>query len=209
MARRKGQPRRRGGDGIGSADGLSISDRDLLATVVQQREAINTTEAPPGVFVLVVTDGPERGRAYRLDATMPVRALVGTSPACEVRVTDREVSRRHAALERIGNSLRITDLGSTNGTWVDRVKVVEADLQGGEMLRVGATMFRVDLEDVDPADRGPGGQPPLPSEINFGRVVGASREMRRLYPLCERLAQTTVPVVIEGETAGKHSPGAA
>jgi DNA-binding NtrC family response regulator len=185
---------------------MSISDRDLLATVVQQREAINTTEAPPGVFVLVVTDGPERGRAYRLDATMPVRALVGTSPACEVRVTDREVSRRHAALERIGNSLRITDLGSTNGTWVDRVKVVEADLQGGEMLRVGATMFRVDLEDVDPADRGPGGQPPLPSEINFGRVVGASREMRRLYPLCERLAQTTVPVVIEGETGtGKEA----
>src|SRR5689334_20324471 len=111
---------------------MSISDRDLLATVVQQREAVSAAEAP-GVFVLVVTDGPERGRAYRLDASMPVRALIGTSPACEVRVTDREVSRRHAALERIGNNLRITDLGSTNGTWVDRVKIVEADLQGGEM----------------------------------------------------------------------------
>jgi transcriptional regulator with GAF, ATPase, and Fis domain len=185
---------------------MSISDRDLLATVVQQREAISAAETAPGVFVLVVTDGPERGRAYRLDATMPVRALVGTSPACEVRVTDREVSRRHAALERIGNNLRITDLGSTNGTWVDRVKIVEADLQGGEMVRVGATMFRVDVEEVDAADRGPGGQPPLPSEINFGRVVGASREMRRLYPLCERLANTVVPVVIEGETGtGKEA----
>lgn len=185
---------------------MSITDRDLLATVVQQREAVSSAETVPGVFVLVVTDGPERGRAYRLDATMPVRALVGTSPACEVRVTDREVSRRHAALERIGNNLRITDLGSTNGTWVDRVKVVEADLQGGEMVRVGATMFRVDIEEIDAADRGPGGQPPLPAEINFGRVVGASREMRRLYPLCDRLAHTNVPVVIEGETGtGKEA----
>jgi DNA-binding NtrC family response regulator len=34
----------------------------------------------------------------------------------------------------------------------------------------------------------------------FGRVVGASPEMRRLYPLCERLAQSSVPVIIEGET---------
>src|SRR5687767_823663 len=152
---------------------MSISDRDLLATVVQQRDAA-TAEEQPGVFVLVVTDGPERGRAYRLDGSVPVRALIGTSPACELRVTDREVSRRHAALERIGSTLRITDLGSTNGTWVDRVKAVEADLQGGEMLRVGATMFRVDLEE---GDDGTGrSEPALTPAINFGRVVGASRE---------------------------------
>src|SRR6185436_17453130 len=34
----------------------------------------------------------------------------------------------------------------------------------------------------------------------FGHIVGASLEMRRLYPLCERLASTSVPVIIEGET---------
>lgn len=183
--------------------GMSITDRDLLATVVQQREAISAAEAP-GVFILVVTDGPERGRAYRLDASLPVRALIGTSPACELRVSDPQVSRRHAALERIGNNLRITDLGSTNGTWVDRVKVVEAELQGGEMVRVGTTMLRVDLEES--GDRAATVEPPLPPAINFGRVVGASREMRRLYPLCERLSQTNVPVVIEGETGtGKEA----
>jgi two-component system, NtrC family, response regulator HydG len=180
-------------------DAMRESDRELLATVVQQRERVSD-EANAGVFVLVVTEGPERGRSYRLDTTLAVRTLIGTSPACEVRLTDREVSRRHAALERIGASVRITDLGSTNGTWVDRVKIIEADLQGGEFVRVGATMFRVDLEETAAAE------PSLPSATSFGRVVGASSEMRRLYPLCDRLAQTNVPVVIEGETGtGKEA----
>jgi two-component system, NtrC family, response regulator HydG len=175
------------------------SDRDLLATVVQRRDAAHA-ELSPTSFVLFVTEGPERGRAFRLDATRAVRALVGTSPACEIRLSDREVSRRHVALEVLASGLRVSDLGSTNGTWVDRVKVVEADLQGGEFLRIGQTMFRVDIEDAK------GTEAPLTDAISFGRVVGASREMRRLYPLLERLANTTVPVVIEGETGtGKEA----
>ena len=180
---------------------MKDSVSEMLATVVQQRDAAANTREREGVFVLTATEGPEKGRAFRLDGTVAVRALIGTSPACEIRLSDREASRRHAALERIGSSVRITDLGSTTGTWVDRVKIIEADLQGGEFLRVGQTMFRVDLEDTDPA-----AEPPLPTAIAFGRVVGASREMRRIYPLCQKLAATHVPVVIEGETGtGKEA----
>ena len=173
------------------------SDRDLLATVVQQRDAAEAHAE--GVFVLTVTDGPERGRSFRLDSALPTRTLIGTSPACEIRLTDREVSRRHAALERVGTALKVVDLSSTNGTFVDRVKVFEAELQGGEFLRVGSTMFQVEVE-RDPAEAA------LPPLVSFGRVVGASREMRRLYPLVERIAQANVPVVIEGETGtGKEA----
>jgi transcriptional regulator with GAF, ATPase, and Fis domain len=175
------------------------NERDFLATIVQQRD-VPEALAREAVFVLVITDGPERGHTFRLDGAQSVRALIGTSPACEIRLSDREVSRRHAALERVGASVRITDLGSTNGTWVDRVKVVEAELQGGEFVRVGTTMLRVDVEDGTLAEA------PLTTAVSFGRVVGASREMRRLYPLCERLAQSNVPVVIEGETGtGKEA----
>ncbi len=60
-------------------------------------------------------------------------------------------------------------------------------------MRLGSTALQVDC--------GPAAaQPALPSRTSFGRLVGASTEMRRLYPLCERLAASTVPVVIEGET---------
>ena len=114
-----------------------------VATEVQARD-LSRGEPRECAFVLTVTAGPDVGRAFRLDPAQPTRVLIGTSPACELRLTDREASRRHAAIDRVGVDLRVTDLGSTNGTFVDRVKVLQADLQGGEFLRVGATMFRVD-----------------------------------------------------------------
>jgi hypothetical protein len=54
------------------------SERDLLATEVQQR---NTREAHGEiVFVLTVTEGPEKGQTYRLDGSMPTRTLIGHEP---------------------------------------------------------------------------------------------------------------------------------
>ena len=161
------------------------------ATVTVARTSISNVEQPSR-FVLEVTDGPDRGASLVLDGTEPGRLLLGTSEACALRLTDPSVSRRHLALERIGGGVRATDLASTNGTFVDRVKIVEAELQGEETLRIGSTMLRIERQDHS-------GSPP-PSANGFGRIVGASLEMRRLYPLCQRLASTSVPVIIEGET---------
>jgi len=143
-------------------------------------------------FDLVVIEGPDTGKTFSVDASRPTRTLVGTSPACELRLTDVAISRRHLALELGPHGLRVTDLGSTNGTFVDRVRIKEAELRGEELLRVGSTVIRVDAHD-DPARR-------LSEARSFGRLVGGSDVMRRLYPLCERLAASDVPVVIEGET---------
>jgi DNA-binding NtrC family response regulator len=71
--------------------------------------------------------------------------------------------------------------------------VCDAYLEGGETLSVGAS--RLSVEKIGAAVK-----VELPPVDRFGRVLGASREMRRLYPLCERLAGSRVPVVIEGET---------
>ena len=61
----------------------------------------------------------------------------GQSGSCGIRLTDESVSRRHCALEIVATGIRITDLESTNGTFVDRTKIVEAELQGGEVVRFG------------------------------------------------------------------------
>ena len=64
---------------------------------------------------------------------------------------------------------------------------------GGELVRLGDSVIRADL--IAQAER-----EVLPAATSFGKIVGASPEMRRLYPLCERLAASSVPVIIEGET---------
>jgi hypothetical protein len=114
--------------------------------------------------------------------------LAGTSPACELRLTDRQVSRRHVAFELTGARLRVTDLGSTNGTFVQGVAMLDAYLGGGELVYIGQTALRVDLvaaiEKVQ-----------LSAATRFGRLVGASAEMRKLYPLCEGSAEGGEPGV--------------
>lgn len=145
------------------------------------------------VFVVVVVEGPDKGRSLTLDAALPTPVLIGVGPACELRLSDRHVSRRHATLEVVGERLRLSDLDSTNGTSVNGFAAVEGYLRGGELVRLGETTLAVERRSRTPAI-------PLPAASRFGRMIGASTEMRRLYPLCARLAAATVPLIIEGET---------
>jgi two-component system, NtrC family, response regulator HydG len=154
------------------------------------------TPPPPaaGVFFLEVVEGAERGSTFRIDDRRPSRMLVGQSQACDVRLTNADISRRHAALEVVGHRLRVTDLESTNGTYVNGIAVGEAFLIGGETLRFGSVQVQVACGALR------GSSPPLSTETCFGRLFGASAEMRRLYPLCDRLAVSDVAVIIEWET---------
>ncbi|HVY48116.1 MAG TPA: sigma 54-interacting transcriptional regulator [Minicystis sp.] len=173
-----------------------LSDLDGGVTV---RQALLPDDAAD-TFVLTVLEGPERGAAFTLDAREAFPVLVGQSPACRVRLTDPTVSRRHASLD-VGapGMLRIADLGSTNGTFVDNVAVHDAEVAPGQVVRLGATTFTLARYDAGPADE-------LDPRESFGRIVGRSAAMRRLYPLFDRIAASRVPVVIEGETGtGKEA----
>src|ERR1700689_1567999 len=76
-----------------------------------------TVDAPP-TYVVTVVQGVDAGQRITLDAASAARALAGKGPACELRLTDPLVSRRHLSLEVTSRGVRITDLGSTNGTLV-------------------------------------------------------------------------------------------
>jgi two-component system response regulator HydG len=176
----------------------SVKDSDRLIAVNES----STIEGPrptgrldDRAFDLEVVEGPDRGKRFTVDVSSPSRVLVGQSPACVLALSDRSASRRHASLELTERGLRLTDLGSTNGTFVGELPVVQLYLQGGESIRIGQTTLRVKsrLVSTSASDLSP---PP----DRFGRLIGASLEMRRLYPLCERLAASNVPVILEGET---------
>jgi DNA-binding NtrC family response regulator len=142
---------------------------------------------------VVVLEGPDQGRVVEIDQESPSRLLIGTSPSCEIRLTDPSVSRRHAALEPSDDRFRVTDLSSTNGTFLDRIAVLSAYVRGGETLRVGRTVLSLEAEIV--------AEPECEPEVAaFGPLIGGSEAMRRLYPRCRRLADAQVPVIIEGET---------
>jgi transcriptional regulator with GAF, ATPase, and Fis domain len=165
-------------------------------------QAVRNTSAVGGrvAFVLRVVEGVDAGRDVRVDGSEPSPVLVGKGPSATLQLADPAVSRRHLALEVDGARLRITDLGSTNGTRIDALDVVDAYVHGGEWVRIGDTVMRVEAVPVST----PNAAPYAPSA--FARVMGASDAMRKLYPLCERLAKSDVPVVIEGETGtGKEA----
>ncbi|MFO0742021.1 MAG: sigma 54-interacting transcriptional regulator [Labilithrix sp.] len=149
-----------------------------------------SVDRPPGfAFTLSIGGAPP---ALVCDGSRAGRYFVGKSRTCDLCLPDPSVSRRHVSLEVEPAGLHIVDLDSTNGVSVNGVHVKEAWLKGGESLVLGGTELRVAIFQREPA--------PLGNAVRFGKVIGASPAMRRLYPLCERLAKADIPIVIEGES---------
>jgi DNA-binding NtrC family response regulator len=172
-------------------------DIDEKSTALLPRLALSPV--PRAAFVLVVEAGPDQGKSVRVDGSAASDVILGQSPVCHLRLTDAAVSRRHVAFDVVVDGLRVRDLGSKNGTFIGGLRVGEALLTGGEAITIGSTVIRATLE-------GPNAAPPLPLDDRFGSVLGASREMRRLFPLMARLADASIPVLIEGETGvGKEA----
>jgi DNA-binding NtrC family response regulator len=170
---------------------MRISSPQNAGDISTLRRSRFTRPKPAGAsFVLAVVDGPDAGLVVTLDASGP-RVLLGQSPVCAIRLSDPEVSRRHAALAVGESGLQIIDLGSTNGTSVNGVTIKEASLVGGEAIRVGGTVISVRREAPRFVE--------LAQANAFGRVVGESAAMRKLFPVLARLAASDGPVLVEGE----------
>ncbi|MEZ4302302.1 MAG: sigma 54-interacting transcriptional regulator [Polyangiaceae bacterium] len=144
-------------------------------------------------FVLRVIAGPDTGRSLDIPVACAERVVVGQGASCHLTLRDPDLARQHFGLDLTAGRLRLTDLGSKSGTRVNGVVVVEVVLEGGERIDLGATALVVERSGLT-------AQVPVSTASGFGRVVGASLAMRRLYPLCERIARSNVPVVIQGET---------
>jgi transcriptional regulator with GAF, ATPase, and Fis domain len=139
---------------------------------------------------LTVVDGPSRGLHY---SVRDGAARIGSGPASHVRLNDNTVSRVHCELRVRGDGILLKDCGSTNGTYVEGVRLVEGEVRPGALVRCGASVFRIEDEGGDVFL-------PLSDRRSFGEIVGGSIEMRRVYSTLERVAATSSTVLIEGET---------
>lgn len=166
-------------------------------TGAEQTHTVQRTERAREhrAFELEIVAGPDTGLTFKIDPSdpeQPPRLLLGTSPACSLRLSDRTVSRRHAALECDGLQLRLRDLDSTNGTRVEGLDVVEVKLDGGERIEAGASQLVLRAVGVRQAASS--------ATEALGRLLGQSEEMQRLFAVSRRLAASHVPLLIEGET---------
>jgi len=89
---------------------------------------------------LTVIQGPDRGKTFEIDGESSV---IGRDPLCEVPLRDPGCSRAHARLVRKGTRYILVDSGSANGTYINGIRVSEAEIEAGDQVRVGNSILSV------------------------------------------------------------------
>jgi len=141
-------------------------------------------------YRLVVTEGPDLGGV--LDGAGE-EVAIGTGDANDLVLTDAAVSRHHVAIAPTARGLLLRDLGSTNGTTINGVAVERAYLAPNATIAIGSTRlkFEVGIGDARAA---------LSKESRWGRALGASEAMRRIFAVLPKLADSDATILLEGET---------
>ena len=111
-----------------------VGELDASAASVAEVGAREVDGLPSGSALLVVKRGPNAGSRFLLD--QPV-ASAGRGPGCDIFLDDVTVSRRHAEFRRENGEFRVVDIGSLNGTYVNRKPVESAVLVSGDEIHIG------------------------------------------------------------------------
>jgi predicted component of type VI protein secretion system len=118
------------------------------------------------VLVMFTSEGQRRSFSLPKSTT-----IIGRREDCDVRIPLGEVSRKHCRLTADGDELRVEDMGSSNGTFLNGVRVQEAAIQPGDSLQIGPIAFAVQINGV-PADDEI--QPPTPADDASDTRAGAA-----------------------------------
>jgi hypothetical protein len=113
--------------------------------VAEEEVTVAVDDVPEGLGLLVVKRGPNAGSRFVLDAEL---TQVGRHPDSDIFLDDITVSRRHAEFIKGPRSYLVRDVGSLNGTYLNRERIEEAELKHGDEVQIGK--FRlVFLANVD------------------------------------------------------------
>ena len=114
---------------IGLGEKTETSDRQLNPVDAAAVDAL-----PAGHALLVVQRGPGSGSRFLLDADV---VTAGRHPESEIFLDDVTVSRRHAQFDRDGDTFTVSDVGSLNGTYVNRDRIDKVQLKDGDEVQIG------------------------------------------------------------------------
>ena len=139
---------------------------------------------------LLVISGPLQGREFVLNRDT---FTIGSGAHNDLTISDSTVSKRHCEIVVEPSGYLIRDLESTNGTFVQGVRVSSAHLAPGSEIQLGKTrIVFCPLQDSNDI--------PLSRSEAFGGMLGRSVPMRRIFYLTETYSPADVTVMITGET---------
>ena len=117
--------------GVGSSLPADPPDSDYHLTRDEQAtvDALN-----PGTALLIVLRGPNTGARFLLD---DAEVTTGRGPESDIFLDDVTVSRKHAVFSRDGQGFGVRDVGSLNGTYVNKERIDQAALRTGDEVQIG------------------------------------------------------------------------
>ncbi len=116
------------------AEPIGVEPADAEPTDQSAADAAAVDTLPPNTALLVVRRGPNEGSRFLLDSEL---TEVGRRPDSDIFLDDVTVSRRHAEFYRQGGKFAVRDVGSLNGTYVNRERIEEVALNGGDEVQIG------------------------------------------------------------------------
>ena len=126
---------------------LGRTDEDIAEDLFPDSASFGAL--PPGSALLLVMRGPNAGSRFRLDGEL---TTAGRHPDSHIFLDDVTVSRRHAEFYRHGARFTVRDVGSLNGTYVNRERIEEAELMGGDEVQIGKfRLLFLTSQDLGPA----------------------------------------------------------
>ena len=99
-----------------------------------EEEGLGLPEGIDGPALIVRSGGGRAGETFPLEHA---EITIGRSPDCEIFLDDVTVSRKHAVIAKSESGFTIRDEGSLNGTFVNKRRVENAELEDGDELQIG------------------------------------------------------------------------
>jgi transcriptional regulator with GAF, ATPase, and Fis domain len=167
------------------SDDTESKQKESTATLVRE------VAARPLGAILRVMDARAKPSTFRLGSG---RCVIGAGADADVIVEESTVSRQHASFELVPEGVRVTDLGSRNGTFYLGQRVEKISLSLGARVKLGAASIAIDADSE--SLRGSA----VYAGDEYRGIVGSSLEMRKLFTILARLEGSLVTVLVMGES---------
>jgi len=118
----------------GTETTVTLHPIDQQGEVGDEELSVTLPDRAHGSGLLVVERGPNAGTRYVLDSDV---TRVGRHPESDIFLDDITVSRRHAEFLRGPDGDEVRDVGSLNGTYVNRERIEQAALNSGDIVQIG------------------------------------------------------------------------